>query len=663
MQLLRQHPNTLAFYQQLFKYVNVDEMQDVSFGQYQLIRHLVWGHGNLCGVGSPVQAIYSWRGADITNMLQRFQSDFPNAPRIVLHANYRSTANILKAAQAVVQNLVYREELHTDNAEGDPIALAASHTDRDEGNFVASEIERLVKELGYRYDDCAILFRTRAQGRLFEQVLMHRNVPYTLVGDFRFFERREIKDILAYLRLTHDLFDSGALQRIINKPPRGLGPAALVKLQHGEAELSFTALSDLHRRTDLPERVRDAALAFAELVFSDLTVAAKEKTLPELFDYTLERSGYLEWVRQDADAKARLANLAQLRLLTQRYEGASEALGNFLAEVAVLSDSRRMSDSRSMGVADVGIPDETNGVTLATIHAVKGLEFPIVFLAGLEEGVFPHAKALKLPGGIEEEQRLAYVGMTRAMLKLYLSYARTRQVGENTVEYAASRFLAALPRDIVESVSSSAPATVTAPAAIETTSDLLDAESACEMEPTPPTTVVELTPDASDRLVQPNAEEEVENDTELDRWLREAQSSWLECEVERAEEIETWVLSAMAGDDTALEAEALADGELEISEELDAQLAEMQHELLDYLMELAEIEYEREALSRLSTVTAVSTKAVSGTSAQAAEPEHEEEDLDALAEEYADEIRQHQLEIAAQSNGHGKTGGEHEHSA
>ena len=631
VQLLRHNPNTLAFYQQLFKYVSVDEFQDTSFGQYQLIRHLVWGHRNLCGVGSPVQAIYSWRGADIANILQRFKADFPNAPKVVLCANYRCTSNILKAAQAVVQNLAYREELQTDNADGDLIAVAASHTDWDEANFVASEIQRLVDEIGYRHEDCAILFRTRAQGRLFEQVLMHRNLPYTLVGDFRFFERREIKDILAYLRLTHDLFDSGALQRIINKPPRGLGPAALAKLQHGEPELAYTALSDLHRRTDLPERVREAALAFAEMVFDQFCIAAKEKSLPDLLDYILEHSGYLEWVRNDADAKARLANLAQLRILTQRYQGAPGALGSFLAEIATMSD------------ADVGMPIETNGVTLATIHAVKGLEFPIVFLCGLEEGIFPHAKALKLPGGIEEEQRLAYVGMTRAMVKLYLSYARTRQVGDHTIEYTPSRFLAPLSRDLIERVSTTVSATVTAPPTVEPAPAVPEEESSPVIEAVPVRARAEETKNTSRTFVLLESEREMELETEFGIWLREGQSNWLECEVERAEEIETWVLAEFQ-DDTDLEAEQLAEEEMTISDELDTQLGDMQHELLDYLMELAEIEYERAAMVRLGSQAESST----------AEPirataDEEPEDLDALAEEYAEEIRQHQLEMAEQS--------------
>ncbi len=622
VQLLQQNPQTLAFYQQLFRYVSVDEFQDTSFGQYQLIRLLVWSHHNLCCVGSPVQAIYSWRGADIANMLHRFREDFPKAPRIVLHANYRCTQRILNAAQQVVNDLPYREELTTENAEGDPIAIAATHTDWDESSYIAAEIERLVKEAHYHFEDCAILFRTRAQGRLFEQVLMHRGLPYTLVGDFRFFERREIKDLLAYLRLVHDIFDAGALQRIINRPPRGLGTAALAKLQRGAPELTPDVLTGLHDRDDLPAKVKQAALAFASLLFDDLAMAAKDKTLPLLIDHILVRSSYLEWVKGDAEAKQRLANLAQFRVLSQRYEGVPDALASFLADIATMGDQ------------DIGIPMETRGVTLATIHAVKGLEFPIVFVAGLEEGIFPHAKALRQPNGIEEEQRLAYVGMTRAMTKLYLSYARTRQNGTGPIECTPSRFLARLPKEIVERVSASVPATVAPAPVVDNPIETVDNEPAFTDEPQ------EAVVPVSEEVVQvaeptaETAEVTVEAESDFDSWLAEGQDSWNECEAERAEEIEAWVLSDLEGDNTDLEAEALADGEIEIPEQIEALMAEAQSELLDYEMSLAEIAYEREEAAKSQA---------SASPQESKEKEGDEAlDYDALLKEYADEIAEHE---------------------
>jgi DNA helicase-2/ATP-dependent DNA helicase PcrA len=491
VQLLRRNPSTLAFYQQLFHYVSVDEFQDSSFGQYQLIRLLVWRHRNLCCVGSPVQAIYSWRGADIVNMLQRFRDDFPIAPRVVLHTNYRCTKNILNAAQQVVHELPYREELTTENAEGDPVALVALHTDCDEANYVAAEIQRIVEQANYAFEDCAVLFRTRAQGRLLEQVLRRRGLPYTLVGDFRFFERREIKDLLAYLRLIHDPFDAGALQRIINRPPRGLGSSALAKLQRGAPELTLEALSDLQGRDDLSDKVKQAAIAFANMLSDDFAIAVKEKSLPDLIDHVLERSRYLEWIRGDAEAKQRLANLAQRRTLSQRYAGAPEALASFLADVAVLSDSR------SMGDQDIGIPMEPRGVTLATVHAVKGLEFPIVFIVGLEE-----------------------------------------------------------------------------------------------------------------------------------------------------EKIETWVLSELEDDDTNLEAEILCEEELEISDELDAALAEAQSELLEYEMELAETAYERDMAARSMPQVDPPQGTIQANEKVETETESEAEDFDALLLEYAEEIAAHEREKA-----------------
>ncbi len=455
VQTLRESPATLEFYQNLFRYVLIDEFQDSSFGQYQLVRHLVWQHRNLCCVGSPVQAIYSWRGADIHNILERFREDFTDAPMVVLSQNYRSTATILVAAQAIVQDLPYREDLRTDNDGGASVIVVPLNTDYDEANYIATEIKRLDEEQICPPDDCAVLFRTRAQGRLLEQVFMHLGLPYTLVGDFKFFERREVKDVLAYLRLVYDIFDAGALQRVINRPPRGLGPAALQKLQHGEPELTFDSIAGLHARDDLPPKVQQAAIEFTDLIFETLASVAREKPLPEFFDCVLEQSGYLAWVQKDPDVKRRIANLRLLRAMTTRYERTSsevdssaensntEALGTFLADIATMS-------AVEGGDPDVGLPAEGRGVTLATIHAVKGLEFPVVFLSGLEEGIFPHAKAMKSAEGLEEETRLAYVAMTRAMSLLYLTYARSRIVGDEMKEHSPSRFLAAIPKQLTE---------------------------------------------------------------------------------------------------------------------------------------------------------------------------------------------------------------------
>ncbi|MBI3913769.1 MAG: UvrD-helicase domain-containing protein [Chloroflexi bacterium] len=448
VQLVRRNPATLEFYQNLFRYVSVDEFQDTSFAQYQLVRHLVWRDRNLCCVGSPVQAIYSWRGADIHNILERFRADFRDAPMVVLTQNYRSTSTILKTSQAVVQDLPYREDLQTDNDQGSAVLVVPLNTDWDEANYIANEIKRLAEASYCSVEDCAVLFRTRAQGRLLEQVFMHLGLPYTLVGDFKFFERREVKDILAYLRVVYDMFDAGALQRIINRPSRGLGPASVQKLQGREPELNFVALTGLRQRTDLPQKVLEAAMEFADLIFDDLPHAAKEKSLPDFFDAVLERTGYRAWIEKDPDAKRRIANLRTLRAMTTRYEhglsdGPAQVLGTFLADIATLS-------AVEGGDTSDDVPAESHGVTMATIHAVKGLEFLVVFIAGLEEGIFPHARAMKTPEGMEEETRLAYVAMTRAMERLYLTYARSRVVGDEMKEHSPSRFLASIPKHLIE---------------------------------------------------------------------------------------------------------------------------------------------------------------------------------------------------------------------
>jgi ATP-dependent DNA helicase UvrD/PcrA len=438
VQLLQEKEASLAFYQNLFRYISVDELQDTSDAQYELIRYLVWKHQNLCGVGSPVQAIYSWRGGNIANILTRFQQDFPTAPTIVLDQNYRSTQIILEAANSIVTSLDLKDkEMWTQNEAGDKITLVPLNSDRDEAAFIAAEAERLVAQEGLQFADCAVLFRTRAQGRLFEQVLMQRHVPYTLVGDFRFFERREIKDILAYLRASHNSEDAAALQRIINRPPRGLGTAALLKLQQGEPELNFFCLTGLESRDDLPPKVKESAIAFADLLFTDLYSAARDRSLPGFVSLLLERTGYQQWIARDPDWKQRLANLRALYQMTTRYaDWGAEGLGQFLADTATLAES--------------DVAEGERGVVLITVHAAKGLEFPVIFLAGMEESIFPHIKSLKTPAQLEEERRVAYVAITRAMKHLYLTYARSRLLWGDMRENAPSRFLADIPAQLIE---------------------------------------------------------------------------------------------------------------------------------------------------------------------------------------------------------------------
>lgn len=436
--LLQQKPESLAFYQNLFRYISVDELQDTSAAQYELVRYLAWAHRNVCAVGSPVQAIYSWRGGNIANILSRFQDDFAGAPVIVLDQNYRSTETILEAANSVVAHEQYDDKrMWTEKERGDAIAVVALNSDRDEATFIAREVQRLTDEEDFEFGQCAVLFRTKAQGRLFEQVMMQFAVPYTLVGDFRFFERREIKDALAYVRVVHNMEDSVALQRIINRPPRGLGTAVLQKLQNGEPEFTFACLGGLEDRQDLPPKVKQAAREFAQMLFDDFYRAAQEKTLDELLHYILTTSGYLDWIVKDPEGKQRLANLRTLQQMTVRYsEWGAAGLGQFLSEIATLAD------------ADVGAGE--HGVVLITMHAAKGLEFPVVFIAGMEEGLFPHIKSTRTAAQLAEERRLAYVAITRAMKRLYLTYARSRSLWGEMRENHPSRFLSDIPASLIE---------------------------------------------------------------------------------------------------------------------------------------------------------------------------------------------------------------------
>lgn len=453
--LLQQKPEALTFYQNLFRYISVDELQDTSASQYELVRYLAWAHRNVCAVGSPVQAIYSWRGGDIQNILTRFQRDFENAPLIVLDQNYRSSQTILDAANHVVASFDYQDKaMWTANAQGVPIQLITLNSEREEASFIGREAQQLVTEENISFPDCAVLFRTKAQGRLLEQVLMQLGVPYTLVGDFRFLERKEIKDALAYLRLLHNLDDAVALQRIINRPPRGLGNATLQKIQDGAPEFALECLYGLDARDDLSDKIKDAAKKFLDLVLDDLYRAAKEKPLTEFLEFTLAASGYLDWLAQDPEAKQRGANLRMLQNMTLRFaDHGTAGLGNFLAEIATLSD------------ADVSEGEQ--GITLITMHAAKGLEFPVVFLAGMEEGLFPHIKSTRTTNQLAEERRLAYVAITRARDRLYLTHARSRAFGNDTRENRISRFIHDIPTSLMERRNGSGIPTTRIPVAIE----------------------------------------------------------------------------------------------------------------------------------------------------------------------------------------------------
>jgi len=437
--LLKGDRETLEYYRHIFDHVLVDEFQDLSNAQYELIKLLTEQHRHITCVGSPTQAIYGWRGADLRVMLKRFLQDFPETKVVELNQNFRSTKRILAAAQAVAASLTLRERnLWTSNEEGLPIALVSCMTDRDEALFVAQEARRLHEEEGIPYPEIAVLYRTRAQGRLMEQIFMHLGVPYTLVGEFRFFKRREIQDILAYLRLAHNAYDTVALERVVNRPPRGLGRATVEKIKGREPALTMYALSEAEHREDLKPQARQAISDFLQTL-ADLYTARETMALPELIDYILERTGYDAWLEKDPEVRARRQNIAALKALAARYEGAdalADALGQFLADIATSREGDEVAAER--------------GVILSTVHQAKGLEFEAVFVTGLEDGLFPHAKSMREQGSAEEERRLCYVAITRARKRLYLVYAQSRQIWGEVREYPPSRFLADIPPEVVE---------------------------------------------------------------------------------------------------------------------------------------------------------------------------------------------------------------------
>ncbi len=442
VKLLREYPDVLDFYQTIYRYILVDEFQDAGDLQYEMVRLIAQRHENLCVVGSPAQAIYGWRGVNTAALLKRYERDFPTTDIVVLDQNYRSTHTIISAANTVIQGLNTREkELWTHNAAGAPITLMAAATEHDEARFVANEIIQLVRDEGLNADECMALFRTHLQARALEQALIQVGLPYTLEGQTSFFNLKEIKDVLAYLSLAYNPENALALERVINTPPRKLGGQTLQRIKGGEHQLTLARVIDALHEDDLKPSIQEALQAFYELIVGTLYEAASLLSVTDLFDFVLAQTGYDMWLDHFADSQKRRANLAELRLLTYRYrhvEEPRESLGTFLNDVALLTDSDPI-------YLDHG------GVKLITVHAAKGLEARVVFLLGLEEGIFPHHRSLGTQSELNEERRVFYVGLTRAMERLYLSYARTRTAKDGRVnDHPPSRFLREVPRHLIE---------------------------------------------------------------------------------------------------------------------------------------------------------------------------------------------------------------------
>jgi DNA helicase-2/ATP-dependent DNA helicase PcrA len=444
--LFDRHPDVLAQYQRRYLHILVDEFQDTNTAQYVLVKRLAGKHGNLFAVGDEDQSIYAFRGADFRNV-HRFRSDYPDARLILLEHNYRSTQTILDVSKAVISYNIHRtpKEMRTEKGRGLPIVVHEAYNEQEEAQYVVDEIALLVAGGTCRPGDCAIMYRTNAQSRVLEDAFVRAGLPYKLVGATRFYARREIKDVLAYLRLVHNPHDSVSLARIINVPPRGIGLKTISALEKWAEELKvpiYTALQVLREGAEetapLPSYARNVLADFAELL--DELIAAREKlNVLELLDLILEKSGYSTYIRDGTEeGEDRWNNILELRTVAREYldlpPGAS--LTTFLEEVALVSD--------------IDTFDETvNAPTLLTLHMAKGLEFPVVFIVGLEEGLFPHSRSFDDPDAMEEERRLCYVGITRAKERLYLVHAfRRTMYGESQVS-VPSRFIEDIPDHLI----------------------------------------------------------------------------------------------------------------------------------------------------------------------------------------------------------------------
>ncbi len=446
IRLFQEHHDVLEKYQQRFQYVMVDEYQDTNRAQYLLTKLLTEKTRNLFVVGDADQSIYAWRGADIRNILD-FERDYPEAKVVKLEQNYRSSQNILDAANAVIANNTDRrpKDLWTDNEGGETLSYYQAVDERDEARFVVDAMVHLHERHQRSYGDMAVLYRTNTQSRVFEEMLMKCAIPYTIVGGQKFYDRKEIKDMIAYLRVVFNPNDAVSLLRIINVPRRGIGDATIAKLQVQAQETGgtlFDVLSAPDQVPGLSSRFRDKLEELAALIF-EFIAQANKKPVFELIEQVMLKTGYMAELEEERtpQAQSRIDNLRELLTVAKEFtkNGQEDTLENFLGHVSLVSD---IDDAKFGG--DV--------VTLMTLHSAKGLEFPIVFLAGMEEGIFPHARTLMNEAELEEERRLCYVGITRAKERLFLTSTRMRSIYGNTVMYPPSRFLNEIPQALLKPV-------------------------------------------------------------------------------------------------------------------------------------------------------------------------------------------------------------------
>jgi len=445
VQLFRSSPEILSRYQERYLHIQVDEFQDTNLTQYELIKQLGGKYRNICVVGDPDQSIYSWRFADLRNILS-FEKDYPEAKVVLLEQNYRSTKMILEAASHIISANEQRKpkDLWTDNEPGELATVVETYTEREEAQFVVSEIERLVGQGRFSLGDCAVMYRTNAQSRVLEEAFVRYGAPYKLVAATRFYERREIKDIIAYLRLVQNPYDSVSLLRVINVPGRGIGQQTLAKLSGWARSLGvpeYRALQLLAEQEGkealFNPRITKLLTAFLNLM-EEFRARSQEINLVGLFDLLIERTGYQEYLLGGIGGEERWDNVLELRTVVRQYNDLKppDGLAAFLEGVTLVSDVD-------------GLDETVEAVTLITLHQAKGLEFPVVFIVGMEDGILPHFKSLADPAQMEEERRLCYVGVTRAKQRVYLVRAFRRSLMGSSTVNKPSRFLEDIPRHLI----------------------------------------------------------------------------------------------------------------------------------------------------------------------------------------------------------------------
>ncbi|HGD0209716.1 TPA: DNA helicase PcrA [Streptococcus agalactiae] len=451
LRLFDQNKDVLAYYQQRYQYIHVDEYQDTNHAQYQLVKLLASRFKNICVVGDADQSIYGWRGADMQNILD-FEKDYPQAKVVLLEENYRSTKKILQAANNVINHNKNRrpKKLWTQNDEGEQIVYHRANNEQEEAVFVASTIDNIVREQGKNFKDFAVLYRTNAQSRTIEEALLKSNIPYTMVGGTKFYSRKEIRDVIAYLNILANTSDNISFERIVNEPKRGVGPGTLEKIRSFayEQNMSLLDASSNVMMSPLKGKAAQAVWDLANLILN-LRSKLDSLTVTEITENLLDKTGYLEalQVQNTLESQARIENIEEFLSVTKNFDDNPEItvegetgldrLSRFLNDLALIADT---DDSAT----------ETAEVTLMTLHAAKGLEFPVVFLIGMEEGVFPLSRAIEDADELEEERRLAYVGITRAEQILFLTNANTRTLFGKTSYNRPTRFIREIDDELIQ---------------------------------------------------------------------------------------------------------------------------------------------------------------------------------------------------------------------